>query len=175
MNCKGHQKTCGTQYLDPIPLVTPPFAGDCKLMIEVIGEENYLSKQCPVECIYCDYVQPFAAAEELPWEKNLVRPVPIVAELQGSNSKEKEIASMTTSTDHQHDMSTSKGTSTDHHQADDPGSNDVDEGLVPVTNGFKYNPWILSFANELLRGDRSTIKGGVLDFSCSNILISNKP
>lgn len=172
---QGKSEICGTQCLDPIPLVTPPFAADYELMIAVIGEENYLSKQCPVQCIYCDYAQQFAAAEELSWEENLVRPVPIVAELQGSNSKEKEIASMTTSTDHQHDMSTSKGTSTDHHQADDPGSNDVDEGLVAVTNGFKYNPWILSFADELLRGGRSTIKGGVLDYSCSDILISNKP
>lgn len=171
---QGKSEICGTQCLEAIPLVTPPFAADCELMIAVLGEENYLSKLCPVQCIYCDYIQPFAAAEELSWEENLVRPVPIVAELQGSNSKEKEIASMTTSTDH-HDMSTSKGTSTDHHQADDPGSNDVDEGLVAVTNDFKYNPWILSFADELLRGDRSTIKGRVLDYSCSNILISNKP
>ncbi|MDD0213385.1 hypothetical protein PSY81_23580, partial [Shigella flexneri] len=61
--------------------------------------------------------------------------------------------------DHQPDMVASKSTSTDHHRADDPiGSNDVDEGLAAGTHGFKYNPWILSFSEELLRGARSKSK-----------------
>lgn len=43
-------ENCGKKCLEHRQLVRP-FTADCKTLVDMLGEESYLSKQCPMQCL----------------------------------------------------------------------------------------------------------------------------